>query len=213
MAVLLPRSLFLHNRKTGGMWIRAVLEGIDHTRVLRHPDAQSLSDAPHAILHMGIEQARRALKGERRFIFTFVRHPFSWLESYFAHRVRRGWPVGSFPHDSFEQWVMATPSRWIDEQFALFTGAPARAADFVGHYENLKGDLETALVRAGESFEPGIFAVPPKNVADHASLSLCSWTQPMRDAVTHRNPQAFARYGYRPDDVLDGHLFGHGAGI
>lgn len=88
MAALLPNSVFLHNRKTGGMWVREVLGQLEGSRILGRPQAEDLRDAPARVIHMTFDEAKVALRGKQRFYFTFVRNPYSWLESFYGQRRR-----------------------------------------------------------------------------------------------------------------------------
>lgn len=202
MAVSLPRSVFLHNRKTGGMWVREVLNQFSNASVLGKPDAKHLRDGPRTIIHMTFKEALALLGGHRLFFFTFVRHPFTWMESYYAHRVRDDqWPSSSWAHSSFEEWVLRTPRGWVQRQFEAFTGPLRHEVDFIGRFEDLQFDLRRALKAAREKFSDDIFDIEPQNVGDSTTLAKCSWTQQMRKRVHKLNPQAFSRYGYSLDEV------------
>ena len=89
MALILPKSVFVHIPKTGGTWVRRAIEasmgiekdsseieisGINHWGKTAHAKAQDL---------------KREL-GERlqdRFLFSFVRKPLDLLKSFYISKV------------------------------------------------------------------------------------------------------------------------------
>lgn len=198
MAVLLPNSVFLHNRKTGGMWVREVLGQLEGSRILGRPQAEDLRDAPARVIHMTFDEAKVALRGKQRFYFTFVRNPYSWLESFYAHRFCPEWKETGY---TFEKWVLSRPDAWVVHHYEAFTGPVGKGVDFVGRYEDLRLDLRRALRAAGEKFDDGIFDVAPQNVGNRRVLAGCTWTKRMQQRVAKENCAVFERYGYDPEVI------------
>ena len=83
MALVLPRSLFVHVPKTGGTWVRAAIAaaGIDAHE----------SGPPETHDHFGVFDLPADLLAGR-FTFGFVRHPVDWLKSRWAWAVLSGFP-------------------------------------------------------------------------------------------------------------------------
>lgn len=89
MAVLMPYTCYVHIPKTGGTWTRSVLEELVELR--------DEAGAFHGLPKLQELQFRTP--------FTFVRHPATWLRSYYLHRCREQWgrpphPPGSKPWDT-----------------------------------------------------------------------------------------------------------------
>ena len=94
MAVLLQNSLFVHVPKTGSRWIWHQLLGhVDGAEYVGKSDAEAhwcpLTDLP---------------------VMMGVRHPATWLPSYFAHRNRHGWK----PRPG---WIVEGELAPLDEMF------------------------------------------------------------------------------------------------
>ena len=94
MAIITSNLILMQPPKTGTGWVRAALDaaGVEYDRfwpeggedrVLHgHPDLEMVADEV----------------GDRP-VVTVVRHPWSWLKSYWAHRQRRGaQPCGHLIH-------------------------------------------------------------------------------------------------------------------
>lgn len=162
MALATDRSVFLHIPKTAGMFVRAVFDacGIAYEE-LGHQHAhfpQILQGKPKEFF-------------EKRFLFTFVRHPLTWYQSRWAFRVKKGW-ITAHPIDfycasndfrTFVRNVLAyEPTGWYSRECRTFIDSAPRKLDFIGHSENALEDCILALQLAGEKFDPATIRNMPR---------------------------------------------------
>ena len=204
MAVRLFHSIFVHTPKTGGTWVRAVLRemGLDRGEVGRdHATPAELADKP-AYLHRAV-------------VFTFVRHPLSWYQSYWAYRMKNGWhraspgevaaPIRTVSldatcrDDDFERFVRNClrryPKGWVTHLYDHYT----RGCTFIGRQERLREDLLFALTLAGEPVNVEIARTyPAQNVAsgDEDLKSQCRYPGELAREVAAVERSAMARWGY-----------------
>jgi hypothetical protein len=149
MALVLPHSVFFHLPKTGGSFIRKTIKdlGIENREVGGHHE--SLASFAGEYTHV--------LSG--RFVFTFVRYPLTWWQSYWAHRFLHGWspdhPMDRVCNDNdFCRYMeQILRSDWKRHYLDLCSTFVTERTDFVGRQENLVADLTVALGRAGEKFD------------------------------------------------------------
>jgi len=152
---------FVHIPKCGGKWVRKVLqdESLDYTKDVSDGHAPAPDDLPEGLVS-----------------FCFIRHPASWLASWWAHCERHGWAnEGPMPED-FDlvkpyHWMQTITARHRGERFEEFVhnlegarpGFVAKffkpfidSVDLVGQQETLREDLGTITGRT--------FSQPPFNV-------------------------------------------------
>lgn len=213
MPVMLPRSLMVLVPKTGTRWCRKVVDkiGLPFTVI----GGQNEWDGRMAI-HAGMRGLPREVY-EGRLVFGFVRHPLSWLESYWAHYGRA---VDSRQH--FPAWL----GRIYDADFRTFLrrliaagygNIPSiemlgrlgfkrcdniwvrvtRTAEFIGKTETLNNDFITALKHAGESFTPldVLSQGPVSSRAVKTDLRGVPGSKELRGA----NAQLYEMFGYEVD--------------
>ncbi|SER44876.1 Sulfotransferase family protein [Nitrosomonas sp. Nm51] len=160
--LILPKSCFLHVPKTGGTWVKKAIAaaGIsckDYT----------LSGDPH----IGLKDC----PCREKFKFAFVRHPVDLYRSYWQFKMTYGWDSDNqldraCRSDNFQNFVRQVLNKFpgvYSKSLAGFVGETDNEIEFVGKYENLIGDLITALRSAGEDFnEQPIRTLPPHNVSN-----------------------------------------------
>ena len=177
----------MHIPKTGGKWVRKTMEATGH-KIVRdvaggHEPAPVLLNTP---------------------AFVFVRHPATWLASWWAHCQRHGFQklkalpanyeednvfgkmqsftslhmAKDFP--SFVIAVLADKHNYVTDFFDAFTSV----ADHVGKQESLKDDLER--------FVGPVADFDPFNVADN----LPNISPAIRSIVAHH--EDLTRYDYKP---------------
>lgn len=113
---------FIHIPKTGGTSISSVLHEIDGTeKVTMHDSIRALDEVTDY------------------FIFTFVRNPFTRLQSAYQHGVRKNEYT-----TSFSEFLKSDLSSniWMMPQYYFVTAGSSenKKVSFIGKYENLKED-------------------------------------------------------------------------
>lgn len=184
MALLLPKSVFIHIPKTGGQWVRAAIAnaGIPtiESRCKWHKGRYSPvtllngqgKNWRHTCYHATFEQTDCS----NRFSFAFVRHPIGYYRSYWSYKMSVGWdPTSRFDSsvsdESFQKFsekvLQFHQGRgWVSMIFTSSMDRPdGKAISFVGKMEQLADDLVEALKQAGETFnEDALRSTPPVNV-------------------------------------------------
>lgn len=167
------RFIFFHVGKTGGMSIREVLkpycEPPAKFKMLR-PAAFS-GDKPNPmhevwetlLLHAKVKDAQKELPADvfgPYYKFGFVRNPWD-LQVSMYHFILRDPRIAKHDQvkalsgfDAFVDWVVATPDpypRGITKlQKNMISDADGKVLlDFIGYYENLNGDFDSAMRKVG----------------------------------------------------------------
>lgn len=186
MALILPKSIFLHIPKTGGIWVRNAIKranidtfeyGEQHSHfneLLKYRDEQFY---------------------KKKFIFTFIRHPLSWYQSRWAFRIKHGWQMRhpldfNCASNDFCEFVKNCieykPEGWVSWLYQSFIDKAPKDV-FVGKQENLVGDLIDALHDAGEVFdEQLILDTNRTNVSDmhgKSSKDMAVYTTDLIDKI------------------------------
>lgn len=164
MAIQMPNSMFIHVPKTGSRWVwRQLLEYVDGAEYLWGDDA-----AAHWCPQTDLQ------------VIAGVRHPLTWLFSYYLHRNRHGW----VPRPG---WIVDGQMAPVDKLFQKPMSANQFFNEVLGHpgivsehlrfwldrydtplcirMEHLAYDLVAALETVGESFNrEGIFREKDKKI-------------------------------------------------
>lgn len=169
MAIVTSNATFLHIPKCGGLWV---------------VKAMSAAGLPVQVVPAGCQHAIAATEG--RFVFTFVRHPLTWYQSFWKFRCNQAKHLGESieeqlrafarqtaePIDAclidergrprsfagFVEQCMACYPGFLSEKYALYSAK----ANFVGRQESLCADLLTALGQAGNVFDAAAIRGTPK---------------------------------------------------
>jgi len=160
--LLLSQSIFVHVPKTGGAWCTKVI-------------SKAITEENRVVAaHPNVFMLRRVFCPV--FIFGFIRHPLTWLQSRWAYatrRVRAGQPPLIYYVDDFNEWVVSSFKRNSDYVCEELLGRLGyvklkegwrptnQTADFVGKMEEFPLALCTALQLAGERFEESIIMSYP----------------------------------------------------
>jgi hypothetical protein len=170
MALLLKDgSVFLHIPKTGGTWVRRVLKKMN------------LVDKEIGYFHSC---------STGKFVFTFVRNPFSWYESWFKYQESNGWKnfenwhpcsilngLGSNNFETFLKNVLSHHPGFISNLFFSYTSN----ASFVGKQENLRENLCKALSLSNINFDKYlIMNEPPLRVSQFRETI---WSKDLRNEI------------------------------
>jgi hypothetical protein len=143
---------------------------------------------------------------EEKFTFSFVRHPLTWYQSYWKHRMKHGWHPESVPIDKcasndFTQFVR-NALRYYPEGIAgcvyrYYLGPNGDAVDFVGKLERLTEDLSYALSLAEERIpEETFFSLEPQNKANQELDEQCVYTPQLRDVVLEAEQWVLQTFHY-----------------
>lgn len=212
MAYLLKNSVFIHTPKTAGQWVAAAL---DH--------AGLIVDTIGPVHASPDEIVSTPAVNEREFTFTFVRHPASWYQSMWSHQMDEGWDAIDDPEwftprwvefwaeftktcrsNSFDQFVRNCidhyPSGLVSGLYETYTSE----CDFVGRQEYLSTDLQIALDKAGERYNPArLLSTQPRNVRGQKPRrkSATGYTRDLIELVYKTEVNTIERYGY--DSMLD----------
>lgn len=126
MSLLINRAYkwaFIHIPKTGGTSISSVLSEIDGTeRITMHDSIRAFENV------------------DGYFIFTFVRNPFTRLQSAYQHGIRKGEYTTSF--SDFIKLDLSSNIWMMPQYYFINSGAnEKRTVSFIGKYENLNNDI------------------------------------------------------------------------
>ena len=109
---------FIHIPKCGGTSVRAVLEGAERADVMPLYPRNTAAHRYHWL----------ALRRPRGTVFTLVRHPATWLRSYWLHRMRHGWMadryldrLGSQHMAEFMRRVCYHEPGYVSEMYRAYT--------------------------------------------------------------------------------------------
>ena len=174
---------FIHVPKCGGTAIRAILEGKESSDVMPMYPRCTASHRFHWV----------APKRPAGCVFMTVRHPATWLRSYWMHRMRHGWPpnrhlnrLGSVNFAEFVRRVCHHEPGYVSEMFDSYADA----------YEDIKVcRLEDGLTEAINQVTSSRLVVPHENVAPDPPV-----ISPQLLAMIAKSEEAaLSRYGYNEE--------------
>lgn len=210
MALFLPESqtLFLHVPKTGGVWITETLPQIGIAVEPVKPFVGKRSPKPFRGRHILPGHCCRV---PWRQSFAFVRHPVSWLESFWrytqAHRHDRpsaltGGTAG-FAFDEFVGYVIRCEPALATRTFERYAGPEGlELVDHVGRQESLAADLVRILTACGHDLTQQqvdtLQTASPRNTTSGATV----WNERQLQTILALESVAIRRfYGDMPTPV------------
>jgi hypothetical protein len=164
-------ALFHHIPKVGGVWIEEALPASG----VRTEYAKAISTVTWR--HPLLVHLTRSF----RFVFTFVRHPLGWYESWWKSQASL-WikyePGVWHPQreleccesDDFSEFVRRCIERepaYVTRMYEWYIGPPGfETVDFIGRYENLIDDLVQVLKMLSCEFDESVLRQhPPANIS------------------------------------------------
>lgn len=208
MAFILPHSVFFHVPKTGGTWVRELLERqqlLTACTVLPEHAGRPFGVKTHTgILSLDSKVAAG------RLLFAFIRHPLTWHQSHWLHRIHYGWPPDTASpwhackSDTFtgylELYLQQCPGQYTRDIEAII--GPLESTPVVcGRFEHLVDDFVHILRTAGETFnEEQVRAFGRINQAQQP-VELCSYSPELSHAVLQSEQKLVQRF-YQPATVL-----------
>jgi len=217
VALLLPKSVFIHIPKTGGMWVRQAIinagiparekcckwhEGTNAEWGLGK-NGERLPN-PHVCLHA----AAHDIDPQGRFTFAFVRHPLDFYISYWCFKKRSGWDMGNgidrnVCHETFDGFVrdclriMPSGKGLATYTYEWFLDEAGWTLDFVGKQESLADDLVRALRLAGETFdEEALRRTPRVNECPTDGFDKPTFSPELLTLVLEKEYKTTKRFGY-----------------
>lgn len=167
-----PQALFLHIPKTGGNWIEEALRAA----CINAEYAKAMSGVTwrHSLV--------RHYTDSFDFIFTFVRHPLSWYESWWKFQTWGNWVefepgvwhpqrilerCASNDFSEFIRLCIQHEPAYVSRMYEWYIGPQgSEFVNFVGRYEHLADDLVQVLRRLSLVFdEAALRNTPPANVS------------------------------------------------
>jgi hypothetical protein len=141
MSYFLPNSVFLHIPKTGGSWVKRVIQRANL-------DKKREDGAWHSV---------QIVPG--KFTFAFVRHPATWYQSVWAYSWKEQHWHGHHQalrvakDRDFSRFIEKIISRFPKGFLGKFYEKWTQHCNFIGKYENMVEDTIKALKLAGEEFD------------------------------------------------------------
>lgn len=197
MALILPKSIYLHAPKTAGMWIRAA---IARAGIKTFEYGEQHSYFPELFRY-----ATRSFY-QRKLVFTFIRHPVTWYQSRWAFRMKTGWQM-QHPLDwhcasndfcRFVENCLNYRPGWATWEYNNYIHGAPGLVRHVGRQESVVDDLITILREAGEEFDEALLKTTPRlNDSDISGLrsgDLARYTPELLDRVLLAEQETIRRY-------------------
>jgi len=220
MALVLSNgAIFLHIPKTGGNWVRQVLEDqgllageLGH----KHCDIDRVLYDPYLTAnvrdHKKWQKSGQPPIYEHPFTFCFVRHPLSWYESWFRYMTKRkwnDWPLRKGPYDwhpchelnttasdnfsEFIKKVLEYTPGYLTRMVSWYT---KRGVSYIGKQESLAEDMIKVLSMMNLDCDTQTIRNQARvNISTDASIS-SDWDPTLRDALLTSESAYIQQFGY-----------------
>tara|TARA_R110000824_G_C15225590_1_gene678003 strand:- start:2362 stop:3711 length:1350 start_codon:yes stop_codon:yes gene_type:complete len=173
MALILPKSIFIHIPKTGGTWVRRAIEA--SMGIEKDSSEIKISGIDHwgKTAHAKVQKIKRELGEslEDRYLFSFVRKPLDLLKSFYISKIYpelvdfEDYKETNDKKISFKEFVYGKDLSFATKLYIKYLEMPKGIfphVDYIGRTENLKEDLIEALEMAGEDFDKDVIRnMPP----------------------------------------------------
>lgn len=190
VALRLKHGIFIHFPKTGGVWATMLLTELGlvvepliepHCSLKdvlsKHPDLASLKS------------------------FCFVRHPFSWYQSFWAFRCANGWGrdenlLDTCRAPTFQEFIRNVVKR-CPGHLSAHLKELTQGVTYIGRFEALRESMIAILSVLGESFSyEAVYAHPPENVSPKDPVIAGRYTPELLDLLYKAETYAFTEFGY-----------------
>ncbi|QQE11248.1 hypothetical protein JD969_17390 [Planctomycetota bacterium] len=225
MALLLKNNaVFLHIPKTGGNWVRKVLEQqklIKREIGHKHCDIDRVLYDPYLTVNP-IRSTSWVMSGRKPtypqpYTFCFVRHPIAWYESWFNYMTKRGWndwphrkgpidwhpcaPLNKAANTDFRIFIYNIITQQPGYVTQLYSWYTKRGVTYVGKQESLVEDMIRILIDMKVDFnEQEIRDLSPINVSSSSTNSL-SWDSQLQDEILKLEHSVLRQYKYATQTV------------
>jgi len=149
---------FIHIPKCGGTSVRAVLEGAEVADMMPMYPRNTARHRFHWL-------SKNRPEGK---VFCFVRHPATWLRSYWLHRMRLGWlqdryldKLGSRNMNEFIRRVCIHEPGYVSEMYKAYTSAFDRVDVYRMEYGIDKVIRDTTGIKTPAPHENSGGELPP----------------------------------------------------
>ena len=182
-AVILEKAIFLHVPKTGGTWVTKSL-------VRQESCVAAIKGHPYFNGPRPCDERLQAAYREQ-FCFAFVRHPLTWWQSYWCHRVQKNWKNTSPDFNEFIKDACLKNPGECGQVFDKFLNH--HKIDFIGRFERLRLDLKKALVLSSTEFNQDLFVDHAINTARKTKQPYTAKTEAL---VRKTEAKTMKKFGY-----------------
>lgn len=218
-------AIFLHIPKTGGNWVRSILEraGLVQSEIgHKHCDIDRVLFDP--FLDKGVLNGLKrmltvgkAAAADRPFTFCFVRHPLRWYESWFKYmsqpnRAWRDWPVrigrydrhpnaplnglGAEDFNVFIRNVLDKEPGFVTRMYASYT---KRGVAFVGRQETIREDLLEILGILGVEVDKSLVLASDRVGVSETPKNPIGWDAELKQEMIRQEYSCLCQYNYDVD--------------
>lgn len=203
MTVILPKSIFLHIPKTGGMWVREALkksELVIHEYDERHDFNKHIND------QMVVDRPIR---------FCFVRNPITWYQSYWAMRTKDdSWDDEALvdrlcASDNFRKFIDAVIGAFPDGHLNHLYAIWVNQCTIVSKMELFPKSLINILDMCGEKYNyDAIINLPRQNIGDKKYKKLAIYSHGQKEKLRAIEHEALKIYDYGRNNGMSHLPFG-----
>ena len=152
---------------------------------------------PHSSLNEVLRE-RPELDGQRS--FAFVRHPFSWYQSFWAFRYANGWdtrnPLDACKAATFQEFIGNVVDR-CPGHLSAHLREMTEGVTYIGRFEALRESLIHILSTLGEDFSSeDVYNHPSENVSPRGPEIDGRYTPDLLERLYRAEREAFRAFGY-----------------